>query len=90
MCQTNKELLKAISKTSSFKQRLDESVYGKKYFYELKVTPGFIAGVILDQILIGTFGYPIKLLKRFGKVLYSKQIRLNKYTNNFFIKGFLD
>ena len=90
MCQNNDELLKAISKTKTFQNRLNASPFGTKYFYKLNVTFGFIVGVIIDQILIGTFGYPIRLLKKFGKVLYSKEIRLNRFTNNKFIVGFLD
>lgn len=90
MCQNNKELMRAIGKTNTFKARLNASPFGAKYFYKLNVTYGFIVGVILDQILIGTFGYPIKLLKRFGNVLYSREVRLNRYTNNFFIRGFLE
>lgn len=90
MCQNNKELLKAISKTRTFQNRLSASPFGQKYFYKLNVTYGFIVGVILDQILPGTFGYPIKLLKKFGKLIYSKELRLNKYTNNKFVVGFLD
>jgi hypothetical protein len=82
--------MKAICKTNTFQTRLNKTGFGTKYFYKLNVTYGFIVGIILDQILIGTFGYPIKLLKGFGRSLYSKEIKLNKYTNNFFIRGFLE
>lgn len=71
-------------------ENIDENSDVEKYFYKLKITYGFIVGVIVDQILPGTFGLPIRMLKKFGKVLYCRSIRLNKFTNNWFIKGFLE
>lgn len=68
--------------------------YSARYHYKLNVTYGFVAGVILDQILFGTFGYPIKLLKKYGKCIYSREVKFNKVTGHkyvrWFIKGFLE
>ena len=53
------------------------------YRYKLNITTGLIIGVILDNILLGTFGLPIILLKKYGKVHKSYDIRLNKYNKYF-------
>ena len=63
--------------------------FGKKYYYKLVVTIGFIIGFVLDQILVGTFGYPVKLLKKYGKCLYSREIRSNLVRFKF-VRGFLE
>jgi len=49
----------------------------EKYYYNIDVTYGFIIGFILDNIIPATFGMFTKVLKRFGRVLFSKEIRYN-------------
>lgn len=62
----------------------------EKYFYELNITSGFIVGSLIDLVAPCTGGYPIKFLKRFGKCFATFNIKMNKFTNNWFIKGFLE
>lgn len=72
------------------KQRKSQYYCFNKYYYKLNITAGFIIGFIIDQLLPGTFGLPMRILKRFGKTFYSQEVRLNHYTNNKLIRGFLE
>jgi len=63
---------------------------GKRYYYRLNITTGFIVGFIIDNIVPCTLGMPMRLLKGFGRIWYSKELKLNKYTNNKYVRGFLN
>jgi len=71
-------------------ERKGQFLGNEKYYYKLNITYGFIIGLVIDQLIPLTFGLPMKVLKRFGSTLYIKSIKLNKYTNNTYIRGFLE
>ena len=63
-----------------------------KYYYKLSITLGFIIGVIIDQVIPLTAGLPIKILKRFGRVFFSRDIKskfMYKVLSVPFIGGYL-
>ncbi len=69
----------------------------EKVFYKLNITTGFIVGVVIDQVIFGTFGYPIKLLKKYGRVWYQSELRhrlvykvLDMKFLGSFVRGFLE
>ena len=72
------------------KQRKQQYLGLDKYYFKLNITVGFVFGFVLDQVLPGTFGLPMRILKRFGKTLYARSVKLNHYTNNTYIRGFLE
>jgi len=72
------------------KQRQREYLGYEKYYYKLNITAGFLIGFVIDQVIPGTFGMPMRILKRFGKTFYSREVKLNHYTNNSYIRGFLE
>jgi len=68
-----------------------------KYYYDINITIGFIVGIIIDNVIIGTCGIPIKLLKNIGPTLYKTEIKnklsykiLNIPFIGAYFKGFLN
>jgi len=68
----------------------------EKTFYNINVTTGFIAGFVIDTILPCTLGLPMRILSKYGRVLYNSELRhsyvykvLNvKYLGSY-LRGFL-
>lgn len=52
----------------------------RKFGYAIRVTTGLICGFIIDNIVVGTFGLPMKFLKKFGRVWYV--FRFEELPNN--------
>lgn len=68
-----------------------------KYYYQFKLTTGFIIGFVIDNIVPCTLGLPMKLLKDFGKVFFKTELRhrliykiLSKPFIGAYLRGFLE
>ena len=74
-------------KSNFYRKEIELKTKYNSYGRSIKITTGLIAGFIIDNLVIGTLGIPMLLLKKYGKVLkilrFEKQF--NKYLE-FFIK----
>lgn len=72
-----------VDEIKSIQARKNETVYGDKYFYTLKITTGLLIGQLIDLIVPCTFNLFSYMLKGFGKCWYAREIKLNKFNKIF-------